>query len=197
MTESEWLECTDPTPMLEFLIGPATLTPKRSFDIEIMCQEFLHQYTNDRKLRLFALACCRAIWHRLRDERSRATLEVAERHAAREATTEELRAAAVAAQAAWEAADWKTSGAAEAVWEAAWEADGATSKATSEAVHAAMRVAGLTAGASVERSQEDCWAAWVVESEKETHSEQATLLRDIIGSPSARLPSTLAGSPPQ
>src|SRR5579864_4184325 len=37
MTEQEWLACTDPDPMLEFLRSNAT----------------------DRKLRLFACACCR------------------------------------------------------------------------------------------------------------------------------------------
>ena len=40
MTEAEWLTCTDPEPMLEFLRGR----------------------TSDRKLRLFGCGCCRRVW---------------------------------------------------------------------------------------------------------------------------------------
>ncbi len=46
MTEPEWLACTDPEPMLEFLRGTAT----------------------DRKLRLFACACFRCTWPLLDDD---------------------------------------------------------------------------------------------------------------------------------
>jgi hypothetical protein len=57
MTEAEWLAATDPTPLVRFLEGRAS----------------------DRKLRLFACACCRRVWHLLPDERSRKAVEFAER----------------------------------------------------------------------------------------------------------------------
>jgi hypothetical protein len=56
MTDAEWLSCTDPSPMLTHLGRGAS----------------------DRKLRLFACACCRAIWHLLADERTRKLVEVIE-----------------------------------------------------------------------------------------------------------------------
>ena len=59
MTEAEWLVCTDPRPMLEFLRDKAS----------------------DRKLRLYACACCRQVWDLLLDERSCTAIEVAEQYA--------------------------------------------------------------------------------------------------------------------
>ncbi len=59
MTEPEWLSCDNPTPMLEFLRGRAS----------------------ERRLRLFAVACCRRIWHRLIHDGSRAAVSFAEQYA--------------------------------------------------------------------------------------------------------------------
>jgi hypothetical protein len=76
MTEAEWLECSDPDALLEFLRGEAV---RRR-----------HPHPSRRKLRLFACACCRRAWPFLADERSRRAVEVAERHADRLAPRQEL-----------------------------------------------------------------------------------------------------------
>ncbi len=77
---------------------------------------------NDRNLRLFACWCVRQVWHLLKDERSKRSVEVAERYAIGEASIEELR---VAMDAAWDAA-WDAAGeaASYAAWDAAWDAAG-------------------------------------------------------------------------
>jgi hypothetical protein len=56
VTEVEWLTATHPEPMLQSLRGKAS----------------------ERKLRLFAAACCRRVWSRLGDDRSRRAIEFAE-----------------------------------------------------------------------------------------------------------------------
>src|SRR5262245_61223101 len=56
MTETEWLTCAEPAPMLEFLRDKAS----------------------DRKLRLFVVACCRENWHLFIAEDIRRAVAVAE-----------------------------------------------------------------------------------------------------------------------
>src|SRR4051812_34880255 len=59
MTEAEWEACKDPQDMLSFLRNKAS----------------------QRKLRLFACACCRRIWHLITEEHSREAVRIAEQYA--------------------------------------------------------------------------------------------------------------------
>jgi hypothetical protein len=74
VTETEWLSCTDPQPMLEFLRGKAS----------------------ERKMRLFACACVRRAWHLLTDS-GRQAIEMAEAYAEGMIDTETLKSASCAA----------------------------------------------------------------------------------------------------
>jgi hypothetical protein len=104
MTEAEWLECTDPQKMLEFLGGKAS----------------------ERKFRLFSVACCRRIWHFLIDERSKEMVEVVEQFVD---GNNDQAAMEKARKAAWAARNTFPSRAARAAcaassdsWETAWAA---------------------------------------------------------------------------
>lgn len=75
MTEAEWLACSNPNEMRLLLEGIAS----------------------DRKLRLFAAACCRRVWALLSAEGKKA-VEVAERYADGQATAADLALAHTAAR---------------------------------------------------------------------------------------------------
>lgn len=77
MTESDWNSCTDPQQMLEFLPGKVS----------------------DRKLRLFACAYSRRIWHVLADSRN--PVELAERYADGQASQAELEEAREQGELIW------------------------------------------------------------------------------------------------
>src|SRR5271165_7564 len=71
MTETDWNACTDPQPLLEFLRGKVS----------------------DRKLRLFAVACCWRVWKRMPEEEIdglRFAIVTAEQYADGLASLEEL-----------------------------------------------------------------------------------------------------------
>jgi hypothetical protein len=166
MTELEWLACTDPTPMLESLRGKAS----------------------DRKLRLFACACCRRIWHLLTDERSRKAVEVAERFTdgqANQLERQETRRDALTATTNGSDAEW----AAQRLLARKITYCLATRVNTSEhrggvpdaVVHAIGKLANATAyrnGAETEAAQ-----LVTIQAEKSEMRDQAVLLRDIFGNP--------------
>src|SRR5262245_41624972 len=77
MTESEWLECTDLSVMLEFM----------------------RSRVSERKLRLYLCSGCRHIAHLFFDAASIVAVEVGERFADGQADEEELGRAAYAAEA--------------------------------------------------------------------------------------------------
>lgn len=71
MTEADWLACDDPQRMLAHLDGRTTVRGFLGVNVS-------RPPPSDRKLRLFACACCRQVWHLLTDGAARkAILEAA------------------------------------------------------------------------------------------------------------------------
>jgi hypothetical protein len=154
MTEQEWLQSTNPEAMLNHLT--ANCSP--------------------RKLRLYAIGCCRRIWSLFRDDRCRYAVEVAQRFADGRATAVELDAAGMVvasvariwgdigsnrarAQMCIGGAAWATTR--KSAWNGAWDAQWDARVAARDNLR----------GSNWERER-----AW-----------QATLLRDLFGNPFAPL----------
>jgi len=161
MTEAEWLDCTDPPEMVKFLQGKAS----------------------ERKLRLFAVACCRRIWDSITEPCSRQAVKISERYADGSANYEQL-------EAAFMAADRASSGQLEAVvmvpdWSKpvwlrlrSWHAlDAARLSAHPEMRGLADGTAAAAAMAGA-GSGENLWKQYASE---QVH--QCILLREIVGNP--------------
>ncbi len=111
MTEDEWQSTDDVMAMLKWL------RPR-------------HRRITDRKIRLFACACCRRIEHLLTDERLRRGLAVAEAYADESVDLSDLKAAAKTVRAAWKCCSAEKAEA-EAIWKAAEQSsDPAVKRAT-------------------------------------------------------------------
>jgi hypothetical protein len=134
MTEAEWPACTDPQKMLEFLRGKA----------------------GGRKLRLFAVACCRRVWPQLTGPFWREAVERSERLAEGQAGPEEL---AILPARVWE--EWRL------------PADAAARLAVSVE---------LDAGAAWEVARVASWANPHLSRAAEQLA-QCQLVRDIFGNP--------------
>lgn len=185
-TEAGWLRSTTIRSMLEFLGDKAT----------------------QRKVRMFAVACCRRLWHRLTDERSRRLVEMFEQFADGSVSEGELQEAvppAVAAERAAEAAHRPT------VWpavaehrdveayvlsSAAWNAAGAVANLVSDypdvidvaEVVAAFALDGAVDDVPKEPAVSGGWhGIWKAARSRERKA-QKVLLNDIFGNPFRPIP---------
>jgi hypothetical protein len=158
MTEDEWLASEDPTPMLRLV----------------------SQAAGERKLRLFACACCRRIWEVMQDERSRAVVESAEAHAEGTLSWEQLRAVYKPAERAYYDAYHRIATRVRDASDSTPSLLGARTSAAEAACVCAMRHAGTSAAAhrlaacAVARN----WRAQPCPVERKA---QAGLLRDVLG----------------
>jgi hypothetical protein len=158
MTDSEWLAATDPEPMLAALRAAGK--------------------ASDRKLRLFACACCRRVWHLLADPLARNAVEVAERLADGLAGDDERSAARRAAQQAVQpchlvpratAPRWRRRAASVVYWALARESGAAGNVASQLCLQALLA-----------RARGDDEPPAVARAER---SLQAHELRDLFGNP--------------
>jgi hypothetical protein len=149
MTEEVWVICRNPAAMLRFLRT--------------------NWAASDRKMRLFAVACCGRIAGLLDDPRSCAALQVAERYADGAATEEQRAAAARAARQA--SARFLRSRIRPAA------GDGARQEACAAATATTIKKALLAA----RRTREYALVAAHRADRKERSGHQSGLLRDIFG----------------
>lgn len=174
MTESEWLSCTEPNKMLEFLGGRAS----------------------DRKLRLFAVSCIRRVFHLLDDKpASRKTIEFAERFADGQATTDALHGNAWGKSGeAWAIVHWQAIEAAQdaSTFAAGTIADAVarSDKGTHDAWATAFDVAYnqqnyhlSEARAIADAAAPAKWVALRESTRTDEEKSQCHLVRDIFGNP--------------
>jgi hypothetical protein len=160
LAESEWLSCADPLQLLEHVAGVAS----------------------DRKLRLFACACCRRVWDLLTEQGQQA-VEISERYADSLATVVEFLQAQGLAQ--YDGVGW-------VAWEAVgWSAPAAAKETSLNAVQLRAEQARLSVWerkfeADVEMEREEIASRAAEQASRARVAEQSCqclLLRDIFGDP--------------
>jgi hypothetical protein len=149
VTEVEWLTCRDPT---------------------LLLRHYRRAAPTDRKLRLFAVLCCRRVWARLPDDRCREAVAVCERFAEGTATRAELEVAQSGAEAAFTEYDDRDG------WETA-----------ASAVSAACEVTDLLVFVG-QTARETALLVWPRDRRRAEYQWQCRVARDIFGNPFRPVP---------
>jgi hypothetical protein len=136
MTEADWNSCADPGPMLNHV---------------------MRLYEDNRRFRLFAVACCREVWGLLRSKRSRAAVEAAERFADGQASRQEMLAAGKAA-------------------------DNALREVGEDFLYAAARYTAMGNAVSL-MAHDTAWRVTRAVGKNEAHPVQVAILRCVFGNP--------------
>jgi hypothetical protein len=160
MTESDWLSCAEPRRMLDHVRGRV----------------------GERKLRVFACACVRAVWEHLLDERSQRAVEAAERYADRRGSAEELLAAEREAFEVARLADLRTT-----VSDSGWAATRAAARAANLDAYSAASGAAFVAALAAAPWSFHVTTGAVYHGDPEAKARvrfaQCELLREVVGNP--------------
>jgi hypothetical protein len=188
MTEAEWLTSSDPDQMLGCVLGKNTFLASWLRGLRQTGNEPRPRLADERRLRLYACACCRRIEDLMSDDRSRAAVEVAERDADGRADRTEVAAARQGAMRAVEALSARAgrSNIPLAYQPPVDQADAeiAAARAAVEVTRAPADAVRLVARAVlqvvVERRDAE-WSRWAVEAAGP--AARVALLREVFGNP--------------
>jgi hypothetical protein len=192
MTEADWMAGSDPDRMLDHLLRRETSQARRLLAILGIRTGAVQEgprAISDRKLRLFAVACCDRVEPLLRDERSRNAVQISAAYADGQADDEELIAAQRAAWVAATASDPSVfaeyvsvaggsgAGTGKSEYWAARAAAAVASPGIDEVVQSVSYVERAAIQAATEGHSATTWAETI------GSSVRAQLLRDMVGNP--------------